>query len=170
MGNEDVVEVTSNLRLLRRSEGVSYELGPRGTTGAVGDQNETYTAELWKTSDGGKTWKNLIADKGNFYFNDIHCIDDTHCVAVGEGFSNDGSASPGARVYLTSDGETFHEVHREATTCQCHWTDDYCVRLCLKPAWIRHNSERIANLISSSVWCSSNEYPNGLVGPVDSSV
>merc|ERR1712203_231894 len=64
---EDVVEVTSNLRLLRRSEGVGYEMGPRGTTGAVGDQNETYTAELWKTSDGGKTWKNLIADKGNFF-------------------------------------------------------------------------------------------------------
>merc|ERR1712039_284758 len=114
--NEDVVEVTSNLRLLRRSEGISYEMGPRGTTGAVGDQNETYTAELWKTSDGGKTWKNLIADKGNFYFNDIHCIDDSHCVAVGEGFSNDGSASPGARVYLTTDGETFKELHRESTT------------------------------------------------------
>merc|ERR1712176_199114 len=116
MGNDDGVEVTNNLRLLRRSEGVSYEMGPRGTTGAVGDQNETYTAELWKSSDGGKTWKNLIADKGKFYFNDIHCIDDTHCVAVGEGFANDGSQSPGARVYVTSDGETFKELHRESTT------------------------------------------------------
>jgi len=38
-----------------------------------------------------------------------------HIVAVGEGFSNDGSTSPGARVYLTSDGETFSEVHREST-------------------------------------------------------
>merc|ERR1712100_349829 len=51
---------------------------------------------------------------GNYYFNDIHCIDETHCVAVGEGFAQDGSADPGARVFLTTDGETFNEVHREA--------------------------------------------------------
>jgi len=114
--DEDVVELTSNLRIQRRSGSVSYDMGPKSVTATASDQNETYTAELWKSSDGGKTWKNLIADKGNFYFNDIHCIDDTHCVAVGEGFSNDGSTSPGARVYLTNDGETFHEVHREATT------------------------------------------------------
>merc|ERR1711959_157249 len=75
-----------------------------------------YTAELWKSTDGGDTWKNLITDEGAFYFNDIHCIDETHCVAVGEGFANDGSADPGARVLLTTDGETFKEVHREATT------------------------------------------------------
>merc|ERR1711904_595334 len=78
--------------------------------------NQTYTAELWKSVDGGKTWKYLIADQGNFYFNDIHCIDDTHCVAVGEGFARDGSKSPGARVYVTTDGETFKEVHRESAT------------------------------------------------------
>jgi len=29
------------------------------------------------------------------------------CVAVGEGFGDDGSTSPGARVYVTTDGETF---------------------------------------------------------------
>merc|ERR1712203_84102 len=108
----DEYELSSKLRLRLKSSGAQYEVGARETT----NQNETYTAELWKSTDGGKTWKNLIADKGNFYFNDIHCIDDTHCVAVGEGFSNDGSASPGARVYLTTDGETFHEAHREATT------------------------------------------------------
>merc|ERR1712110_336393 len=82
--------------------------------GAPNDDNNTYTAELWKSSDGGKTWKNLIADKGNYYFNDIHCFDEKTCVAVGEGFSNDGSQSPGARVFLTTDGESFKEVHRES--------------------------------------------------------
>lgn len=71
---------------------------------------------MWKSADGGKTWKNLVTDTGNFYFNDIHCVDDTHCVAVGEGFANDGSKNPGARVYMTTDGETFKEVHRESTT------------------------------------------------------
>merc|ERR1712203_1291977 len=110
--SNDEIELSSKLRLRLKSSGAQYEVGPRETT----NQNETYTAELWKSTDGGKTWKNLIADKGNFYFNDIHCIDDTHCVAVGEGFANDGSQSPGARVYVTSDGETFKELHRESTT------------------------------------------------------
>jgi len=115
--NADEFELARNLRLVRKSGQVQYEVGPRIEAGTkVSDQNETYTAELWKSTDGGKTWKNLIADKGNFYFNDIHCIDDTHCVAVGEGFANDGSQSPGARVYVTSDGETFKELHRESTT------------------------------------------------------
>jgi photosystem II stability/assembly factor-like uncharacterized protein len=111
----NVKEVTRNLRMIRESGALKYEVGPRLNI-ADDPSNETYTAELWKSSDGGKTWKNLIADQGSFYFNDIHCIDETHCVAVGEGFAKDGSTSPGARVYLTTDGETFKEVHRENAT------------------------------------------------------
>jgi len=115
--NDDEFEVTRNLRLVRKLGRVHYEVGPKTDIGTkVRDDNETYSAELWKSSDGGKTWKNLIAEKGTFYFNDIHCIDDTHCVAVGEGFANDGSTSPGARVYVTSDGETFKLLHQESTT------------------------------------------------------
>jgi len=111
---EDRVEVTRNLRMVRKSGSLKYEVGH--TIDNKVAANASYVAELWKSSDGGKTWKNLIAEQGTFYFNDIHCSDDTHCVAVGEGFANDGSTSPGARVYTTSDGETFKEVHREATT------------------------------------------------------
>merc|ERR1712224_817111 len=95
---------------------MGYEMGPRMDADKPKGDNATYTAELWKSSDGGETWKNLIADQGSFYFNDIHCIDDTHCVAVGEGFAEDGSTDPGARVYVTSDGENFKETHRESTT------------------------------------------------------
>merc|ERR1711998_224665 len=36
--------------------------------------------------------------------------------AVAEGFAQDGSTDPGARIFLTQDGETFNEVHRESTT------------------------------------------------------
>lgn len=72
-----------------------------------------YTAELWKSADGGKTWKSLLSDEGAFYFNDISCFDNEHCVAVGEGFAEDGSTSPGARVYMTEDGKTFKVVHTE---------------------------------------------------------
>jgi photosystem II stability/assembly factor-like uncharacterized protein len=100
------------VRLVRNEDGeVKYEVGPKSN--AIKDNTTTYTAELWKSSDGGKTWKNLIADKGNYYFNDIHCIDETNCIAVGEGFGRDGSQQPGARVFLTTDGESFKEVHRE---------------------------------------------------------
>ncbi len=113
--SKDMFEVTRNLRYVRKSGGMKLEVGRRMNIDTNTD-NETYTAELWKSADGGKTWKNLIADEGSFYFNDIHCLDDTHCVAVGEGFSNDGSKAPGARVYVTNDGETFKEVHRETTS------------------------------------------------------
>jgi len=114
---DDLFEISSNLRLVRSKSGeVKYELSPNPKMNIDPPANETYTAELWKSADGGKTWKNLIADQGNYYFNDIHCIDDVHCVAVGEGFANDGSLSPGARVFVTSDGETFKETHRESTT------------------------------------------------------
>ncbi len=68
-------------------------------------------------------------DQNNFYFNDISCIDTTHCFAVGEGFT-DGDApvrsralprtsvcllapnaaplpTQGARIYGTTDGKTW---------------------------------------------------------------
>jgi hypothetical protein len=80
------------------------------------DDDEQYVAELWKSSDNGATWKSLLSNTGDYYFNDIHCIDETHCVTVAEGFAKDGSGDPGARVFLTQDGETFSEVHRENTT------------------------------------------------------
>jgi len=115
--DNDVFEVSRNLRIVGKAETAGYEVGARAPTDqTVPADNNTYTAELWKSSDGGKTWKNLIAEKGTFYFNDIHCIDETHCVAVGEGFANDGSTSPGARVYVTTDGDNFKELHRESST------------------------------------------------------
>merc|ERR1711939_1229459 len=83
---------------------------------SANDDDESYVAELWKSTDNGATWKSLLSNTGDFYFNDVHCIDETHCVAVAEGFAQDGSSAPGARVYLTQDGETFNEVHRENTT------------------------------------------------------
>jgi len=113
--SKDFFEVSRNLRVIVQSGALKYEVGPRAH-GDQGPPKEPYTAELWKTIDGGKTWKALLTDEGSFYFNDIHCIDDTHCVAVGEGFAEDGSKSPGARVYVTTDGETFKEVHRESKT------------------------------------------------------
>jgi photosystem II stability/assembly factor-like uncharacterized protein len=67
-----------------------------------------YNAFLTKSSDGGQTWTVQFSDYNNFYFNDISCIDTTHCFAVGEGFT-DGNA-PGARIYATTDGNTWNRV------------------------------------------------------------
>merc|ERR1712096_173786 len=53
-----------------------------------------YVAELWKSTDNGATWKSLLSNTGDWYFNDIHCIDETHCVTVAEGFAQDGSSDP----------------------------------------------------------------------------
>merc|ERR1712190_548243 len=52
--NADEFELARNLRLVRKSGQVQYEVGPRIKAGTeVSDQNETYTAELWKSTDGG---------------------------------------------------------------------------------------------------------------------
>jgi photosystem II stability/assembly factor-like uncharacterized protein len=114
-GAEKHHQLTRVLKTVTHSEtgAIRYEI----TTDFGAPNDDTvYNAELWKSTDNGATWKSLLSATGDFYFNDIHCIDEIHCVAVAEGFAQDGSTAPGARVYLTQDGETFNEVHRENTT------------------------------------------------------
>jgi hypothetical protein len=115
-GSKKIHRMAQHLRLVHdeATNEQNFEIGAEERTS--NDDPTGYVAELWKSTDGGATWKNLITDEGNYYFNDIHCIDETHCVAVGEGFAQDGSADAGARVLLTTDGETFKEVHRESAT------------------------------------------------------
>jgi len=113
-GAEEHRQLTRMLKLVNNKEtGASrYEF----TVDASANDDTSYVGELWKSSDGGATWKSLLSNTGDFYFNDVHCADETHCIAVAEGFAQDGSSDPGARIFLTSDGETFNEVHRENTT------------------------------------------------------
>jgi len=108
------VEITQNLRIVSGRDGSrKMELGPLARSNDDPPANETYTAELLKSTDGGSTWTSLFFDKGNFYFNDIDCYDEDHCVAVGEGFAQDGSGAPGARIYTISDGKTVTLSHFE---------------------------------------------------------
>lgn len=70
-----------------------------------------YTAGIAKTADGGATWTQQFASKGSFYFNDIDCVSETHCVAVAEG--HDG-ANPGVHIFTTVDGTNWYPTHSEA--------------------------------------------------------
>lgn len=59
-----------------------------------------WSAQIVKTSDGGKTWASVYSGD-SFYFNGIDCGSETNCVAVGEA---DSGPEPGVRVFTTTDG------------------------------------------------------------------
>ena len=63
--------------------------GAKGTPG--------YTAQILRTTDGGKTFKSVFEDLDNFYFNGIECTDVKTCYAVGAG-------DDGVYIYATKDG------------------------------------------------------------------
>jgi len=111
----NTVKLTRNLRVHHSDKWMSARFEPVGAEASdlsVEANTTGYTAELWKSEDGGKTWASLLSVAGEFYFNDISCADDNTCIAVGEGFSQDGSTSPGARVYVTTDGKTFAKKYQ----------------------------------------------------------
>eukprot|EP00949_MAST-11_sp_MAST-11-sp1_P001007 g1007.t1 len=57
---------------------------------AIMDDDTGYSAVIAATRDGGKTWELQFNDTGNFYFNQIDCASEQACMAVGEGFAEDG--------------------------------------------------------------------------------
>lgn len=107
-------QLTRMLKLVSNGETGQSRFEFTGEVSSNG--NSSYVGELWKSTDAGETWKSLLSNSGDFYFNDVHCADENHCIAVAEGFGQDGSGDPGARIFLTTDGEKFDEVHRENTT------------------------------------------------------
>merc|ERR1719446_1112691 len=56
-----------------------------------------------KTEDAGKTWTMQYHSVGDFYFNEISCATEEHCIAVAEGFAQDGGI-PGCHIFVTKDG------------------------------------------------------------------
>ena len=71
---------------------------------AIMDDDTGYSAVIAATRDGGKTWELQFNDTGNFYFNQIDCASEQACMAVGEGFAEDGSKDPGGHIYATTNG------------------------------------------------------------------
>jgi hypothetical protein len=81
----------------------------------MGSGDGAYTAQIVKTTDGGKTWKTVFFQNNTFYFNQIACGSVSNCVAVGEAFSD--STSPGIRIWTTADaGKTWTQTHFSTDT------------------------------------------------------
>jgi hypothetical protein len=116
VGDEEHRRLTRNVRII---DGKKMEVAPEQSND---DPTNDYSAELWKSTDGGSSWTNLMNNTGNFYFNDIHCYDETNCVAVAEGFGESGGET-GARIYRTNDGENFELVlHQDDTHAESFMT------------------------------------------------
>lgn len=71
-----------------------------------------YTGQIAKTTDGGKTWKMLVAES-SYTFAQIECTSATHCVAVGYGVVDGQTVS---LIFLSTDGETFKQVYSIVST------------------------------------------------------
>ena len=115
IGSEKHHLLTQNLRIVH-DESTGTSKFSHESSASNDDPASGYHGEISKSTDGGKTWTTVHSNEGDYYFNDIHCFDERHCIAVAEGFAKDGSGDAGARIFLTADGESFNEVHRENTT------------------------------------------------------
>jgi len=72
-----------------------------------------WNAQIVKTTDGGNTWVSQYYNTSYFYFNQITCATETHCVTVGESQTRPGKGKPkvpGIHIFLTTDGTHWNEV------------------------------------------------------------
>mmetsp|Transcript_110234 Transcript_110234/g.321022 ORF Transcript_110234/g.321022 Transcript_110234/m.321022 type:complete len:387 (-) Transcript_110234:119-1279(-) len=88
-----------------------YELSANIRVGKQDNSNKKastgYTANIWKTSDGGKTFEKVFSSAAtdSFYFNAISCGSETSCVAVAEGEVPDTKIIiPQSFAYHTENG------------------------------------------------------------------
>ncbi|KAJ9468047.1 hypothetical protein DIPPA_34527 [Diplonema papillatum] len=108
-----VVALNSRLSFDGRSGAVTRRWASAANNQAAAAPNSTqYAGMIAKTTDGGETWTKVFSTAGKFYFNGISCATESLCIAVGEGFADDGSTAPGAHVMRTEDGgSTWSEVY-----------------------------------------------------------
>ncbi|KAJ9449258.1 hypothetical protein DIPPA_20934 [Diplonema papillatum] len=97
---------------------VTGKLSKREIPAAAAAANTSaYTGMIAKTTDGGATWTKVFATSGDFYLNGISCATTELCIAVGEGYANDGSTDPGAHVLRTEDGgSSWQKVYQYGKT------------------------------------------------------
>lgn len=77
-----------------------------------------YSCVVAKTTDAGQTWHNVMYEAKWYYPNGIDCINENHCVLVGEGFDE----RAGGHAWLMTDGLTFQEVLHMRDNASGQWS------------------------------------------------
>eukprot|EP01064_Diplonema_japonicum_P022606 TRINITY_DN3257_c0_g1_i1.p1 TRINITY_DN3257_c0_g1~~TRINITY_DN3257_c0_g1_i1.p1 ORF type:complete len:519 (+),score=153.72 TRINITY_DN3257_c0_g1_i1:63-1619(+) len=112
-GADDLFELTSRISINKKTG--KYSTRERKTPTSTGTPPPgymgNYTALISKTTDGGATWEKQYYNTGSYYFNGISCASENLCMAVAEGFQQDGSSAPGVHVFKTEDGKTWNNIY-----------------------------------------------------------
>lgn len=72
---------------------------------AAGEASDGVSAALWRSSDGGATWKVAALPGGLAMLDAISCTSPVHCMAVGM------TKADAPAVVVSVDGDTWHAVH-----------------------------------------------------------
>lgn len=99
--NTNLRSISQKIRFNKFTGKLDFSRGMRAANPT--DDNPPYTALISKTTDGGATWSVVFHNTTDYYFNDIDCFSENHCVAAAEGDST--------HIFLTMDGgKTWDEV------------------------------------------------------------
>jgi photosystem II stability/assembly factor-like uncharacterized protein len=86
--------ISQKIRVNKRTGNLDF---PQRIASAIDTNDDPpYTALISKTTDGGATWTVVFKNTTDYYFNDIDCFSENHCVAVAEGDST--------HIFMTMDG------------------------------------------------------------------
>merc|ERR1711959_356375 len=81
-GDEIIKVISSRFSLKRTAKGeVKYHYHPiyKRDPNTVGSEDGSYSAALWKTTNGGQSFTRQFSDEGKYYFNGVSCCSATLC-------------------------------------------------------------------------------------------
>jgi len=114
----------SSVHASANDETPNYEEMERNVEGVIPPPG--WNGQIVKTIDGGKTWTSQYYNASYFYFNQITCVSETHCVTVAESQTKPGKGKPkvaGIHIFQTLDGQTWNEVFFQ----QAEWMSIFSV-------------------------------------------
>ena len=94
LGDEDYLHLSEHIHLSREGGVV---MSQDFFAGKKRKKIDSYTAGIAKSVDGGLTWQTVFEQEGDYYFNQISCFSDDHCLAAASG-------NGVSRVLVTHDG------------------------------------------------------------------
>jgi photosystem II stability/assembly factor-like uncharacterized protein len=120
VGSVLVKRHTARMHILREPSGdIKWATVVRGKLDAANLEDGSgsgYSAEIARTTDGGKTWATVFSNFGAFYFNGIECASAQDCCAVAEdeGPPYNNASVVGTYVFCTADGgDTWVDTFRD---------------------------------------------------------